>query len=165
MDSSYTRMSPFNYLKAIYTVKGEEGEVGSVFYEFEDGCKKDEEKYDYMIRIFEDISKSGHLHRDSRIPKEAKKGLCHGIKVKKGDQSVKSLQDLIEKIEQWVTWGLPPEHTYEVKVISVDPSMLEENSCKMPEKDYEDVYGPTLPFNPIEPMYLSQFSTLFKSME
>jgi hypothetical protein len=138
MDSSCTRMSAINHLHKIYTVEGQDGEIGSVFFEFQE-CKYPDDKYNRMIYFFRDISKSPDLYPDDRIPKEAKAGFCYGLKVRKGDESVKSLQDLIKKVEGWVTGSL--KFNYPVQVTSIDPSMLAPNPSKMPAKNYDKTYG------------------------
>jgi hypothetical protein len=131
--SVYQRNSAFKYLNRIYTVKGDGGDVGSVFFEFVESKPCTEENY-YMQRVFKDISKSPDLFPDHRIPQEAKTSFCFGIR----GNGVQSLEDLINKVEGWVTMSTA---TYPVQVISVDPLMLESNPCKMPAKNYDHIYA------------------------
>lgn len=128
VSSTYTTCLPG--INKIYTFEGKKGGY-TVFFEF------DQTKREKMERICYDISKSGELLRDYRIPKNANKGFCFGFTVR---DKVESLEVLIKKVEKWVTWGLPTKLNFQVPLIPVDDSNLEEDKAYMPHKDYSDLY-------------------------
>jgi hypothetical protein len=107
------------FLNKIYAVKKEEGDVDSVFFEFNEGKPFTKER-DYMTYVFKSINKNPDLYLDRRIPKEAKRDFCFGIR----GTEVKSLEGLIEKVENWLV-GCGSKCIGSVPVISIDPSMLE----------------------------------------
>ncbi len=155
--SNYVRNSAFKYLHRIYTVKGEAGNVGSVFFEFVES-KPCSDEHNYRTRVFKDISKSPDLQQDDRIPQEAKKGFCFGIK----SPRAKSLEDLIEKVEHWVAWGRG-QFTNPVQVIALEASDLCSNPCKMPIKNYDKIYQAAnsnyiVPLHLLKPSYIERRS-------
>lgn len=123
-------MSSVNYLSRIYTL--EEERVVSVFFEFIESKFRDKAN-DYMERVCYEASKMD-LYPDKRIPQDAKKGFCFGFRARQGE----TVQLLIKKVESAMTWGSKAQ--YEVQVTSIDASMLTPNPCKMPAKDYSDVF-------------------------
>lgn len=155
--SNSEHLSTVKYLNRIYTVKGQNGDVGSVFFEFKES-KPCSDENNYMKRFFKDISKSPDLYPDTRIPQEAKKGFCYGIR----GNGPKSLEDLIKKVERWWTQA-EPQHP--VQVVSLDPSSLESNPSKMPAKNYDKIYGAEgggyiVPVHLLDPNYVNRWDTL-----
>lgn len=128
ISTTYTTCLPA--INKIYTFEGKDGK-GTVFLEF------DQTQRERMERFCYDISKSGELLRDYRIPKGASRGFCFGYTIR---DRVESLEALIKKVESWVTWGLPTGLTFEVPLIPVDDSALEEDKAYMPQKDYSDLF-------------------------
>lgn len=136
--SNYT--SSVNHLKTIWTLETNNSldtlngpftyKTASVFFEFIES-KHEEPAHNFMNRVCYNASKM-NLQPDRRIPKEAKNGFCWGF------QASGSVKQLIEKVESAMTWGSPPQ--YEVSLIPIDASMLENNQYKMPAKDYSDVF-------------------------
>ncbi len=130
--STQNHTSPVNYLKTIYTFESE-NKTASVFFEFLES-KSGDITNDYMRAVCFQASKMDLFPDNKRIPIEAKKGFCFGFISKKGE----TILQLIKNVEYAMTWCNPA--TYEVPLIPITASMLEDSLHKMPAKDYSDVF-------------------------
>ncbi|MBA3238642.1 MAG: hypothetical protein H0T62_09905 [Parachlamydiaceae bacterium] len=119
--------SPVKYLKTIYLFEAER--VISVFFEFIEST----EAKAYLNRVCYEASKMD-LHPDRRIPLEAKQGFCYGFTAREGE----TVPQLIKKVEGAMTWGNKTE--FEVPLTIIKAFGLTSNPCKMPAKDYSDVF-------------------------